>query len=174
VNTGDFVRPGTVMFHLTDDSVLRFRGEVPEREAARIKTGQLMRLRVDAYRDRVFEGRVSWINPAVNPATRSVGIEAVVQNSDRALKANFFARADLVVDDAAPTLVVPIEAIVTFAGVTKVFVIENGAAQSREVDLGATRGELQEIVSGLKVGERVIISGRTKVQSGTQVTLASK
>jgi RND family efflux transporter MFP subunit len=174
VNTGDFVRPGTVMFHLTDDSVLRFRGEVPEREAARIKTGQLVRLRVDAYRDRVFEGHVSWINPAVNPATRSVGIEALVQNSDRALKANFFARAELVVDDAAPTLVVPIEAIVTFAGVNKVFVIENGAAQSREVDLGATRGELQEIVSGLKVGERVIISGRTKVQSGTQVTLASK
>jgi len=173
VNAGDFVRPGTVMFHLTDDSVLRFRGEVPEREAAKIKSGQLVRLHVDAYRDRTFEGHVSWINPAVNPATRSIGIEALVENPDRALKANFFARAELVVDEAAPTLVVPIEALVTFAGVNKVFVVEEGAAQAREVELGATRGELQEILSGVKAGERVIVSGRTKVQSGTPVTLAS-
>jgi membrane fusion protein (multidrug efflux system) len=162
------------MFHLVDDAVLRFRGEVPEREAAKIKTGQVMRIRVDAYRDRVFEGRVSWINPAVNAATRSVGIEALVQNKERELKANFFARAELVFDEASPTLVVPIECIVTFAGVNKVFVIEENTAQPREVELGATRGELQEIVAGLEAGERVIVSGRTKVQSGTPVTLASK
>jgi len=174
VNAGDFVRPGTVMFHLVDDSVLRFRGEVPEREAAKIKTAQLIRLRVEAFHDRVFEGHVSWINPAVNAATRSVGIEALVPNKDRELKANFFARGELVLDEAAPTLVVPIESIVTFAGVNKVFVVENGAAQPREVELGATRGELQEVVSGVKPGERVIVSGRTKVQSGTPVTLASK
>jgi Cu(I)/Ag(I) efflux system membrane fusion protein len=74
--------------------------------------------------------------PGSESCTRSVGIEALVQNSDQALKANFFARAELIVDEAAPTLVVPIEAIVTFAGVNKVFVIENDAAQSREVELG--------------------------------------
>jgi membrane fusion protein (multidrug efflux system) len=174
VNAGDFVRISTVMFHIVDDSVLRFRGEVPERVAAKIKTGQQVRLRVDAYPERVFEGRVSWINPAVNPATRSVGLEALVPNADRALKANFFARAELVLEDSTPALVVPIEAILTFAGVSKVFVVEKDTAQPRELELGATRGEQQEVVGGLQVGERVVVSGRTKVQAGTPVKIQAK
>jgi len=171
VNAGDFVRVGTVMFHLVDDAVLKFRGEVPERDAARVQTGQIVRLSVDAYPGRTFEGKVSWINPAVNPATRGMTIEARVENPDRTLKANFFARAELIVDAAAPTLVVPVEAIVVFAGVPKVFVVEGDVAQPREVELGATRGEAQEVRAGLKPGERVIVSGRTKVQPGARVAV---
>ena len=171
VNAGDFVRVGTVMFHLVDDSLLKFRGEVPEREAARVKVGQAVRLTVDAYPGRTFQGALSWINPAVNAATRGVGIEAKVENPDRTLKANFFARAELVVDAAAPTLVVPVDAIVIFAGVTKVFVVEGDVAQPREVALGATQGQEQEIRTGLKAGERVVVSGRTKVQPGIRVAV---
>jgi len=171
VNTGDFVRPGTVMFTVVDDSTLKFRGEVPEREAARLKVGQLVRLTVDAYPGRIFEGRMSWINPAVNATTRSVGIEARVDNAKRELKANFFARGELVVDEAAPTLVIPIETVLTFAGVNKVFVVEGEAAKVREVEVGLTRGEQQEILGGLKDGDRVILNGRTKVQDGTKVKI---
>jgi len=169
VNAGDFVRIGTVMFTIVDDSTLRFRGEVPEREAARIKTGQIVRLAVDAYPGRAFEGRVSWINPAVNAATRGVGIEARVDNAKHELKANFFARGELVVDEAAPTLVVPIESVLTFAGVNKVFVVEGEVAKAREVELGGTYGEQQEIIGGIKAGDRVIVNGRTKVQDGSKV-----
>lgn len=173
INTGDFARVGTVMFHLVDDSVLRFRGEVPEREAARVKTGQVVRLSVDAYHGRTFEGRVSWINPAVTPSTRGVGIEARVDNADRALKAHFFARAQIILDSAAPALVIPVEAVVVFAGVTKVFVVEGDVAQPREVELGAIRDGQQEVRAGLKAGERVVVSGRTKVQPGMRVAVES-
>jgi RND family efflux transporter MFP subunit len=171
INAGDFARVGTVMFHLVDDSVLRFRGDVPEREAARVKTCQTVRLSVDAWPDRTFAGTVSWINPAVNPNTRGVAIEARVDNARRELKAHFFARAEVVVDAAAPALVVPVEAIVIFAGVTRVFVVEGDTAQSREVVLGATRAGQQEIRAGLKPGERVVVSGRTKVQPGMKVAI---
>ena len=171
VNTGDFVRIGTVMFQIVDDSTLKFRAEVPERDAARVKLGGLVRLKVDAYPDRTFEGKVSWINPAANADTRSVGIEARVENSERLLKANFFARAELITDTAASTLVVPVDAIVSFAGVTKVFIAEKDLAQPREVVLGGTRGEEQEILSGLDGGERVIVGGRTKVQPGSRIAV---
>lgn len=171
VNAGDFVRVGTVMFHLVDDSVLRFRGEVPEREAARVQLGQTVRLSVDAYPGRNFTGAVSWINPAVNTTTRGLSIEARVDNAGRTLKANFFARAELLVDSSTPALVVPVEAIVVFAGVTKVFLVEGGLVQPREVALGATRAGEQEIRSGLKSGERVVVNGRTKVQPGSRVTV---
>lgn len=172
VNTGDFVRIGTVMFQIVDDSVLKFRAEVPEREAARVKTGGLVRLKVDAYPDRIFEGTVSWINPAANADTRSVGIEARVENSERLLKANFFARAEVITETASPALIVPVEAIVSFAGVTKVFIVEKDTAQPREVILGGSRGEEQEILGGLTGGERIIVGGRTKVQTGSKVTPA--
>lgn len=171
INAGDFVRPGTIMFHLVDDSTLRFRGDVPEREAARIRPGQIVRLTVDAYGDRVFEGKVTWINPAVNPLTRSVSIEARVENESRELKANFFARGELVIERESPALVVPIESVLTFAGVNKVFVVEDNVAKAREVELGATRGELQEVLGGVKNGEQIIVSGRTKVQDGTKVKI---
>lgn len=171
VNDGDFVRIGTVMFHIVDDSVLKFRGEIPEREAPRAKVGQTVRLSVEAFPGRTFEGKVSWINPAANPATRGVAIEARVENPQHELKANFFARAEIVTDTAAPTLTVPVESIVSFAGVTKVFVVENGVAAGREVALGSTRGEEQEILSGLKPGEHVVVSGRTKVQHGSKVAI---
>jgi RND family efflux transporter MFP subunit len=173
INAGDFVRVGTVMFHLVDDATLRFRGEVPEREAARVKTGQTARLTVDAWPGRAFTGVVSWINPAVNPNTRGVAIEARVDNAQRELKAHFFARGQIIVDAAAPALIVPVDAIIIFAGVTRVFVVEGDTAQSREVELGATREGQQEIRAGLKPGERVIVSGRTKVQPGMKVALES-
>lgn len=169
VNAGDFVRIGTVMFNLVDDSTLRFRTEVPEREAARLKVGLIVRLTVDPYPGRTFEGRVSWINPAVNPITRGVAIEAKVENSRRELKANFFARGELIIDNAAPTLIVPIESILTFAGVNKVFTVEGDVAKAHEVELGATRREQQEILGGVKSGDRIIVTGRTKVQDGTKV-----
>lgn len=174
VNAGDFVRVGTVMFHLVDDSLLKFRGEVPERDSARVKTGQPVRLSVDAFPGRAFRGTVTWINPAVNAASRGVGIEAKVENADRTLKANFFARAELIVDAAAPTLVVPVDAIVVFAGVTKVFVVEGEVAQAREVELGNTRGDEQEVRTGLKPGERVVVNGRTKVQPGSRVAVQTQ
>ncbi|MHA3772239.1 efflux RND transporter periplasmic adaptor subunit [Verrucomicrobiota bacterium sgz303538] len=171
VTEGDFVSPGTVMFQIVDDSVLKFRGEIPEREAAQVKVGQIVRLRVDAYPDRVFEGKVSWINPAVNPDTHGVGIEARVENADRVLKANFFARAELVVNAADPTVVVPLDSIVSFIGVNKVFLVDQDTAQPREVVLGAVDGEDQEILKGLKPGEHVILNGRTKVQPGSRVSV---
>lgn len=169
VNMGDFVRIDTVMFNLVDDSTLRFRSEAPEREAARLKVGQVVRITVDAYPGRVFEGTVTWINPAVNPITRGVGIEARLDNSKHELKANFFARGELIIENSAPTLVVPIESVLTFAGVNKVFVVEGEMAKAREIELGMTKGEQQKVLGGLKDGERVITTGRTKVQDGTKV-----
>jgi RND family efflux transporter MFP subunit len=173
VTTGDFVRISTVMFQVLDDSVLKFRGEVPEREAAHVKVGQAVRVQVAAFPGRPFPGSVTWINPGVNTATRGVGIEARMENIEHALKAHFFARAEIVTDPAAPTLVVPVDAVVTFAGVNKVYAVENEVAQAREVTLGGTRDDLQEIIGGLQPGERVVVTGRTKVQPGSRVVIAA-
>ena len=169
VTEGDFARIGTVMFNIVDDTTLRFRGEVPERDASRVRAGQLVRVRVDAWPERSFDGKITWVNPAVNPETRSVGIEAQLENRDRALKAHFFGRGEIVTDPAAETLVVPSEAVVSFVGVDKVYVTENGKAKPREIRLGERRGEEQSVLTGLAAGEVVIVGGLSKVQPGTAV-----
>jgi membrane fusion protein (multidrug efflux system) len=169
VTEGDFARVGTVMFNIVDDSSLRFRGEVPERDAARVKPGQTVRVRVDAWPDRAFEGKTIWVNPAVNPDTRSVGIEARVENRDRLLKAHLFARGEIVIDLAAEMLVVPADAVMSFVGVDKVFVIADGKAVPREIRLGERRGEEQSVLDGLQPGERIIVGGLSKVQPGNPV-----
>ena len=174
VTEGDFARVGTVMFNIVDDTALRFRGEIPERDSLKVKTGQLVRVQVDAWPGRTFEGKVTWVNPAVNPETRSVGIEALVENRDRTLKAHLFARAEVVTDPAAKTLVVPADSVVSFVGVEKVYIIAGGKAQSREVKIGERRGEEQSITGGLKEGEQVIVSGVGKVQPGTAVRLKAQ
>lgn len=174
VTEGDFAKVGTVMFNIVDDSKLRFRGEVPERDASRVKPGQLVRVRVDAWRDRIFEGRVAWVNPAVNSETRSVSVEAQVENGDHALKSHFFARGEIITDPAADILVVPANAVASSVGVDRVYVVADGKAQPREVRLGERRGEEQSVLDGVKAGESVIITGVSKVQSGSPVNVRGK
>jgi membrane fusion protein, multidrug efflux system len=174
VTEGDFARVGTVMFHIVDDSVLRFRGEIPERDAERVKAGQTVRVRVDAWPGKTFDGKITWVNPAVNPETRSVGIEARVENAGRALKAHLFARGEIVTDSAADTLVVSADAVVSFVGVDKVYVVAGEKAEPREVQLGERRGEEQSVLSGLKEGDPVIVGGASKVQPGSAVSVREK
>jgi membrane fusion protein (multidrug efflux system) len=114
------------------------------------------------------------VNPAVNPETRGVAIEARIENSARELKAHFFGRAEVITDPAAETLVVPAEAVVSFVGVDRVFVNVNGKAEPREVRLGERRGGEQSVLEGLKPGEAVIVGGASKMQAGSPVTVREK
>ena len=171
VTDGDFARIGTVLYHILDDSTLRFRAEIPERHAARVKPGQTVRIRVDAYADREFTGQITWVNPAVNPDTRAVAIEARVENKEALLKAHAFARGELITDEGAATLIIPGDAVVTFAGVNKVFLIAEGKAVPHEVTLGERRGSDQAILSGIQPGDKVIASALSKVQPGVAVVV---
>ena len=171
VTEGDFARTGTVLLHILDDSTLRFRAEIPERHGARVKPGDTVRIRVDAYAEREFTGKITWVNPAVNPDTRAIAIEARLENKDALLKAHAFARGEIVTDAGADVITVPGDAVVTFAGVHKVFTIADGKAQPREVTLGERRGSDQAIVTGVTAGEKVIIGGLSKVQPGVSVAV---
>ena len=113
---------------------------------------------------RVFTGRLARISPASNPENRSVAVEALVDNHERTLKPGFFANAAVVTRTDDRALMVPQEALVTFAGVTKLFVVSDGTAYERQVQTG-TRGSggLVEIIDGVRPDELVATSGLTKL-----------
>ena len=168
---GDFLKVGAALYRLVDDGELKYIVQAPERYAGEIKLGQTVRFSVDAWPGQNFEGSVYLISPAVSVTTRAFNVGALVTNTDRKLKANTFARGEITLQKGVPTPMVPLDAVINFAGVMKVYVIAEGAARAREVKLGRVHEGRQEVLEGLKTGELVAITGQTKLYEGAKVRL---
>lgn len=168
-SAGDFKLVGEPLFRVVNDGVLKYIVQASERYAGLIQKGQPVVFTVDAYPGEQFDGKVFLISPQVNTTTRAFGFGALVQNAERRLRANTFARGEVILERKVPTTVVPLDAVVNFVGINKVFVVRDGVAQSREVELGRVLQQQQEIVSGLKPGEVIVVSGQTKLFDGARV-----
>lgn len=171
VGRGDYVKIGSPLFNIVNDAVLKFIFQVPERYGSYVEKKLPVKFSVDNYPGETFTGGVYLISPSVNLSSRSFGVGALVTNTDFRLKASTFARGSLVLERGVPTPVVPLEAIVSFAGVTKVFVVENGQARSRDVTVGRIRDGLQEIVAGVTNGMRVAVTGQNRLTDGAAVVI---
>lgn len=168
-SAGDFKHVGDPLFRVVNDGVLKYIVQAPERYAGLIQKGQQVTFTVDAYPGEAFEGKVFLISPQVNTTTRAFAFGALVQNRERRLRASTFARGEVVLQRQVPSAVVPLDAVVSFVGINKVFVVENGLAKSREVETGRVVDNQQEILSGLKPGEVIVISGQTRLFDGAKV-----
>ncbi|HKX26779.1 MAG TPA: efflux RND transporter periplasmic adaptor subunit [Blastocatellia bacterium] len=148
---------------------LRLRADIPEYAAAAVRSGQTMTLAVESFPGRTFNGRVVRIGPALNEQTRALTVEAEVRNPGYLLRPGMFAKSRLITAQAAPAVMVPQRAVVSVAGLNKVFVIENGKAVERIVKTGAADGDLVEIAEGVKEAEVVAVSNLDKLQTGTLI-----
>lgn len=171
IGRGDYVHIGTPLFNLVNDAVLKFIFQVPERYASYVEKKLPVTFSVDNYPGETFTGSVYLISPAVGTVSRSFGVGALVTNTNFRLKANTFARGSLVIQRGVETPVVPLESVLSFAGVTKVFVIENNIAHSRAVQVGRVRDGLQEILSGVAPGAVVAVTGQSRLTDGAAVIL---
>jgi membrane fusion protein, multidrug efflux system len=172
-SAGDYMKVGSPLFRLVNDSVLKFIFQVPERNASFVTKKLQVRFSVDNYPGETFTGSVYLISPAVSTASRAFSVGALVTNTDFRLKANTFARGTLTLEHAVPTAMVPLDAVVSFAGVTKVFVVEGDDARARSVVVGRIQDGRQEILEGLRAGERVVISGQGRLSDGKKVVVQS-
>lgn len=149
---------------------LRLRADIPEASAAAVRIGQQMTLEVDSFPGRTFTGRVVRIGPSLNEQTRALTVEAQVANPSNQLRPGMFAKSSLITATNAPAVMAPAKAVVTVAGLTKVYVIENGKAVERIVKTGERDGELVEIINGVTSGETLATSNLDKLQTGTVVS----
>ncbi|MBP7950345.1 MAG: efflux RND transporter periplasmic adaptor subunit [Verrucomicrobiales bacterium] len=171
ISKGDFVKIGAPLFDIVNDKVLKFIFQVPERFGSDVKVELPVTFNVDNYPGREFSGKVYLISPMVTTASRAFNVGALVRNEDLALKASTFARGKLVLGPGAPVPAVPLEAVISYAGVTKVFVANGTHAEARQVTVGRMRGGVQEILTGLKEGESVVTSGQGKLVEGSAVQI---
>jgi membrane fusion protein (multidrug efflux system) len=145
---------------------------VTERRLGKIRKDQPVVVAVEAF-DRVFEGRVSRVSPAVDTATRTFTVEVLVENPDRALKPGSFATAEIEVERETAMLL-PESAIVTFAGVHKVVLVRGGKAQEQRVELGERTDGMAEIREGVSLDDIVVVDPPPTLTTGTPVSVTSK
>jgi RND family efflux transporter MFP subunit len=172
VNVGELVREITPCYRLVDDDPIKLRAQVPERYVAEIKTGQKVKTSVEAYPGTDFVGTVSRVNPQINLENRMFSVEILIPNADHRLKPGAFARASVETHIDPNVVFAPQEAIVTFAGVNKVFTVKDGRAVEVTVEPGDARlDNYVEVASGLKGGENLVVSGTSKLATGVPVTV---
>ena len=172
VSLGEYVTAGQAMFRLVAMERIDFRAEVAERFAGQVTPGQQVRVWVEAYPDPTV-GEVARVSPSIDAASRTFLIEVRIDNRDGRLKPGAFARGEVRLREEQGVTFVPADAVVTFAGVTRVFSVENGRAKEHRVRAGVRIGEELEIVGGLPVSE-VVITGAAGLAEGVPVAVRAK
>ena len=154
-SVGEYLTAGTPVVTVVQLHPLRLRIEIPERDTHELRVGQPVRVIVEGEPES-FPGRVARLSPALLEQSRSLVIEAEVDNRRGRLRPGSFAKAEIETSSSDTVVMIPATAVVTFAGIQKVFLVKDGVAVERNIVLGRNQGELVEVVDGIKAGEQVI------------------
>jgi membrane fusion protein, multidrug efflux system len=169
VQPGEYIRENTPVATIVQMNPLKLKTAIQERHAGLIRAGQTVEFFVEAFPDRKFTGKIAYVSPAVDQATRTFPVEAIVDNPDRVLKPGFFAKGTALTKVDANVLAAPEAAISTLAGVSTVYVIENDKARQQQVSLGARQDKLVEIVAGLNGDETLATTNLNQLATGVAV-----
>jgi cobalt-zinc-cadmium efflux system membrane fusion protein len=162
VGPGQILRPDapTPVFQISDLSVLWVQADVFESDLANIRVGAPAEVRVQSYPDRVFSARLSFINPTVDQATRTVRVRCKVDNSSGLLKPDMFAKVKIIAAVRQSVPVIPLTAVIE-RGEKAVVLVEEapGRYRKRQVDIGDQVDGVAMVNGGLKIGERIVTKG---------------
>jgi RND family efflux transporter MFP subunit len=166
---GEYVSPQQKVATIVQTNPLRIRIDIPEQAIPEVRVGQSVSINTSAWPDKNFAGRVARIAPNVSATSRTLTVEAEIENSSNALKPGQFATVRILQARAAPAVLIPARAVVNEAGVNRVFVIKNGHAEQRLVQTGQTEGDLIEVKSGVAADEQVATSSLEQLSDGIAV-----
>ena len=182
IEVGQYLTAGTQIVTLTDLSKLYANFTVTEKDSGQLKVGQAIRVSVDAYPGRTFEGKITAIEPQIATETRNIRVQATLDNPGHILKPGMFATTTVVLPDKPPVITVPETAVDYTLYGDSVFLITEKKENDGKTSLSAVRTFVRtgnrvdgraEIVSGLKPGDRVVAVGQLKLQSGAAVAISS-
>ena len=155
LSIGAYLEVGAPVVTIVRIDPLRLRLAVPEREAAGVRVGQPVHLRAENATV-IGEGKVVRLSPAIDERTRTLLVEAEIPNADGALRPGAFATADVIVDPEVSAVLVPADALVTFAGINKVLGVADGKIVERRVRIGRRVDDRVEVLEGLSGGDMVV------------------
>ena len=182
VEVGQYLTAGTQIVSLTDLSELYANFTVTEKDSAALKVGHTVRIAVDAYPGRKFEGKITTIEPQIATDTRNIRVQATIDNPERILKPGMFTTTTVVLPDKPPVITIPETAVDYTLYGDSVYLITEKKEDDGKTGLTAVRTFVQtgnriegraEILKGLKPGDRVVAVGQLKLQSGSAVVIST-
>jgi membrane fusion protein (multidrug efflux system) len=181
VNVGQMINAGQQVVPLTSLDPVYVDFALPQHHFSQLSQGLEVRVRSDAIPGRDFKGKVTAINSMVDPVTRNVSVQATLENSDHALHPGMFAKAEVMLPEKRPALVIPGSAVSYAPFGDSVFVIEkkkdektgkeSEVIRQQFVRVGEARGDFVSITTGLKAGETVVGTGVFKLRNGMAVAI---
>lgn len=179
INLGQYLEGGRPIVSLQALAPIFAEFTLPQQEVEKVKVGMVVNLTTDAHPGKVFEGRLTAINPDLNSSTRSVLLQSTFANAEGLLRPGMFGRAEVVLAGEQPVLAIPSTAVFSAPYGDSVFVIEaraadtNGPARTvvrqQFIRAGRPRGDYVSVETGLKVGEKVASAGLFKLRNGATV-----
>lgn len=162
--------PSSGVLTLMDFSRVKIEIEVSSRDIARIAKGMTALIHVNAFPDRVFQGKVSIVNLTADPMTKKFGVQITADNPDLSLRPNTFGRVALEVSTHEDALVIPQNAVLENK---YVFVAQDDdTVMIKEVTLGLQNSDMVEVVSGIEAGDLVVVEGNYGLEEGSKIEIS--
>ena len=171
VAVGEFVTSTSVIATILRTNPIKIQIQVAEANIPFVSIGRGISMQVDAYQDRKFGGTVTAVNPAIDPTSRSAIVEALIENGDNALRSGMFATVQITREGGSTGVFVPKTAVYNDQSTQsyRVFVIQEGVAKLRVVQLGTEENDTMQIVSGVNADEIVAVSNLAQLYEGAKV-----
>lgn len=169
VDIGAQVTPLVPIGLVVDMDKVKINLDIPEKYSSLVSLGQEAKVRVDAYPDKEFTGKVTKVSPVVEISSRSFPVEITLDNPKHLLNSGMFARVKLQVESRKGVPVILKEAVMGNPPDSYVFIAENNRAILRKVSLGIRQGQFYEVKEGLKVNDLVVIMGHQRLSEGVNI-----
>ena len=175
VAVGEFVSTASVLATLIRSNPIKIQMQVAESDIPSVVIGRGVSVQVDAYRDRSFAGVVKAVNPAVDPTSRSAMVEASIENPENLLRAGMFGTARITKEGGGTGVFVPKSAVHNDQATQsfRAFVIVDGVAKLRVIQLGPEEGDYIQVLDGLQADETVATSNLGELYEGARVVSGS-
>lgn len=184
VTAGSYARNGSNLFIIIKNNPLKLLFTVSEKDIGKLRKGQDVIFRVDAFGDKEFKGKVNIIYPSLAEQTRSLQVEALTPNTDGLLKPGLFAKVTLFTGEAKEAILIPAISMLYEGEKVSAFVAEGGIAKSRKLKIGQQYKiasnidgaeskviEYIEIIEGIKEGEMAVTVGQQNLSENTKVKI---
>jgi membrane fusion protein (multidrug efflux system) len=169
ISQGDYVTSSTQLLTLQTIAPARATFSVPERYAADLKVGENVEFQVAALPGKRFDGRVDFVDPVITLPGRTITVKAVTANSAHTLRPGMFIEARLTTGMRPRATIIPEEAIAPTASAAWVWLVVDGKATRREVELGIRMPGFVEVRNGVEPGDLVVIGGQDRLIEGAPV-----
>ncbi len=173
VEMGQYIKEQGAIMSITDTNPLKLRASLPEQWFPYVVVGAKIELTVEAYPDK-FLGRVARVSGTVDPQSRTLSLEAEVDNSAERLRPGLFARAVLYTSKTDSVLRIPADAVISYYGVQKVYAIQGTQIAEKVVKLGDRFGDSIEVTEGLEPGTQIATTQLTKIHQGSRVEITKE